>query len=131
MQEKRYRKKDKRKSKIASADAMEEDVTPVLTIEEEEEQPPATLEEVAKVQAEVSTQEEEEEDVVLEKDLRTYRPTTLTLCVVCMDGYATHLLAPCGHQCVCRYCLPVLNSCPICRVDCIDAYEVFNVGGTV
>mmetsp|Transcript_20415 Transcript_20415/g.43147 ORF Transcript_20415/g.43147 Transcript_20415/m.43147 type:complete len:298 (-) Transcript_20415:783-1676(-) len=36
-------------------------------------------------------------------------------CVVCLDAAKTHLLVPCGHQCVCSCCARALSSCPICR----------------
>jgi len=40
-------------------------------------------------------------------------------CVICLDGKATHILAPCGHMCVCAECAARLvddtADCPICR----------------
>lgn len=52
-------------------------------------------------------------------------------CVVCMADGKTHLLAPCGHVCVCGNCSQVLlmqyANCPICRTPISAAYKVFNV----
>lgn len=36
-------------------------------------------------------------------------------CVVCLDQEATHILAPCGHRCVCAACSANVNECPLCR----------------
>ena len=38
-------------------------------------------------------------------------------CVVCLDGAKSHILAPCGHQCVCGPCSERLaqGHCPVCR----------------
>ena len=41
-------------------------------------------------------------------------------CVVCMDSEATHILAPCGHMCVCGTCVGYICAaaspeCPMCR----------------
>ena len=39
-----------------------------------------------------------------------------SLCVVCMDGDRTHLIAPCGHKCLCEACVSLVgNECPMCR----------------
>jgi len=42
------------------------------------------------------------------------------LCVVCWNEPKTHVLVPCGHQCVCERCSTITGAlCPIChgRVD--------------
>ena len=40
-------------------------------------------------------------------------------CVMCLDGNATHILAPCGHQCICAECVASfklhVDLCPLCR----------------
>merc|ERR1719502_38526 len=39
-------------------------------------------------------------------------------CVICFDGPASHLVVPCGHQCVCHKCVLAqrcVTMCPICR----------------
>ena len=38
-------------------------------------------------------------------------------CVVCLDGEATHILAPCGHRCVCAVCSAHVTECPLCRAS--------------
>jgi hypothetical protein len=38
-------------------------------------------------------------------------------CSVCMDGPASHLLLPCGHQCLCGDCVGLVSLCPICRAS--------------
>ena len=41
------------------------------------------------------------------------------VCVVCMDGKKTQICTPCGHLCLCKDCVNVINNkCPICRADC-------------
>jgi hypothetical protein len=37
------------------------------------------------------------------------------LCVVCWNEPKTHVLVPCGHQCVCERCSTITGVCPICR----------------
>jgi hypothetical protein len=41
-------------------------------------------------------------------------------CVICMDQPKSHIIVPCGHQCVCQACAERLTeegeTCPICRV---------------
>ena len=36
-------------------------------------------------------------------------------CSVCMEREATHILAPCGHRCVCAACSALVTDCPMCR----------------
>ena len=49
------------------------------------------------------------------------------VCVVCLESPNTHLLAPCGHQCVCGKCSKLLvgQPCPVCRGICQSAIKVF------
>jgi hypothetical protein len=48
-------------------------------------------------------------------------------CVMCLDGAPTHILAPCGHQCICAECVASIklhtDICPLCRrvVDSVVA----------
>ena len=46
-------------------------------------------------------------------------------CVVCMDDEATHILAPCGHMCVCGTCVGYICAaaspeCPMCRAAVVS-----------
>ena len=40
-------------------------------------------------------------------------------CVICMDQWKSHIIIPCGHQCVCETCADRITAegetCPICR----------------
>ena len=50
-----------------------------------------------------------------------------TLCVVCMDAQRTHLIAPCGHKCLCESCSTTFGTtCPICRADAMLICKVFD-----
>merc|ERR1712008_429970 len=48
-------------------------------------------------------------------------------CVVCLDEAKSHILVPCGHQCVCGPCSELLaqGHCPVCRnaVDCLIKFQ--------
>ena len=48
-------------------------------------------------------------------------------CVVCLDEPKSHILAPCGHQCVCGPCSErlVQGHCPVCRAAVTMAVRVF------
>ena len=48
-------------------------------------------------------------------------------CVVCFDGPKTHLIVPCGHQCLCGECTRNLKTCPMCRVAVTMTVKVFHV----
>lgn len=52
------------------------------------------------------------------------------LCVICMDGQATHLLISCGHMSFCKSCASRLLTgqnprCPICQTPSTSSVEVF------
>lgn len=49
-------------------------------------------------------------------------------CVICLDLERSHLLYPCGHQCVCIRCAPTIQGmpCPICREVVVGFCRVFN-----
>ena len=50
------------------------------------------------------------------------------LCIVCLEALRTHVLVPCGHQCVCEGCSSTLvrtGTCPLCREPCQMAIRVF------
>jgi hypothetical protein len=38
------------------------------------------------------------------------------LCVVCLDGFSTHIIVKCGHVCLCEKCALKMTFCPICRI---------------
>lgn len=48
-------------------------------------------------------------------------------CVVCLELPKDHLLAPCGHVCVCSKCAELLvgGHCPVCRAECSSAYKAY------
>ena len=55
-------------------------------------------------------------------------------CCICMDGPKTHIMFPCGHQCICAGCAQSLQedmaegkraACPLCRTDCVGVMKVF------
>jgi hypothetical protein len=49
-------------------------------------------------------------------------------CVICMDAEKTHILVPCGHQCVCHQCADVVlggGICPVCRGDVRSVVKVY------
>lgn len=50
-----------------------------------------------------------------------------------MDRPASHLVVPCGHQCLCEGCVPLLrdNKCPVCRCDVMQTIRVFACGWQV
>jgi uncharacterized coiled-coil protein SlyX len=55
-----------------------------------------------------------------------------TLCVLCMDAPKDHMIAPCGHQCVCEACAEKLKKaeralCPFCRAPITATFKVFVV----
>jgi len=55
-----------------------------------------------------------------------------TLCVLCMDAPKDHMIAPCGHQCVCEACAEKLKKarhalCPFCRTPINATFKVFVV----
>jgi hypothetical protein len=51
------------------------------------------------------------------------------LCVLCLDAPKDHIIAPCGHQCVCGACAEELKKarhplCPFCRTPIIHVQGV-------
>ena len=51
-------------------------------------------------------------------------------CIICFDGRRTHLMSPCGHQCVCASCAEslmahLLPQCPTCRTPIERTIRVF------
>ena len=47
-------------------------------------------------------------------------------CVVCLGEPKSHILVPCGHQCVCGPCAARLEgNCPVCRVRVQMVMHVF------
>jgi len=59
---------------------------------------------------------------------QTEPQTTLTReCVVCLSAPAVMALVPCGHQCACEQCSPILEGepCPICRNLVTTSMRIF------
>lgn len=46
-------------------------------------------------------------------------------CSICMDARKTHVLVPCGHQCVCETCIDIGDACPMCLVTVTSKIKVF------
>lgn len=46
-------------------------------------------------------------------------------CVICLSSPRRFALSPCGHLCVCSECLPLLQSCPLCRSVIESSLSVF------
>ena len=48
-------------------------------------------------------------------------------CIACLDREKTHVLVPCGHQCICEICAPQLKNgdCPICRKKIEQIIKVY------
>lgn len=50
-------------------------------------------------------------------------------CVICLEAEASHILIPCGHQCLCTECSKHYNGCsqkcPLCRAPSRMAVKVF------
>lgn len=36
-------------------------------------------------------------------------------CVVCIDRGVSHVIATCGHLCLCERCARAVKACPLCR----------------
>jgi len=54
-----------------------------------------------------------------------------TRCVVCLDREDSHLIVPCGHQCLCVICAQLYligSNCPICRAP-VQAVVKVHRGG--
>jgi len=49
-------------------------------------------------------------------------------CVVCLETPASHVVVPCGHQCLCQGCAPQVTLCPVCRSDIQQCMRVFASG---
>jgi hypothetical protein len=41
-------------------------------------------------------------------------------CVICLDAAIDTVLLDCGHLCVCRGCVQVVKSCPVCQTALVD-----------
>ena len=54
-------------------------------------------------------------------------PDDSALCVVCLDEPKTHLIFPCGHQCLCETCCEssIGQPCPLCRTTCDGVCKVY------
>ena len=49
-------------------------------------------------------------------------------CIYCMDKKRSHIITPCGHQCLCADCAPMFKpgmGCPLCRDSIVSIIRVF------
>lgn len=51
-------------------------------------------------------------------------------CIVCLDKAASHIVVPCGHQCLCSDCAIAIEGtkCPVCRQEVLHCMRVFACG---
>ncbi|XP_046678583.1 E3 ubiquitin ligase Rnf157-like [Homalodisca vitripennis] len=53
------------------------------------------------------------------------------ICAVCLSQRSTHMVAPCGHMCLCDDCANALPRyqanphCPLCKNPTVGAFRVF------
>ena len=68
-------------------------------------------------------------DKVAERTLTVFE--SARTCVVCEEAYATAVLDPCGHKCLCPDCADKISrkkpQCPICRTDFVSAITICDV----
>ena len=99
----------------AEHETTEETAEHETTEDRDEHETTEDREEQAKTMEWVATAEEEEE----EEDA--------SLCVICIDAKRTHLVAPCGHKCLCETCSTTIGgACPICRGAAVLICKVFD-----
>jgi len=48
-------------------------------------------------------------------------------CIVCMETQFDVLFIPCGHLCCCWKCSEKITSCPMCRTDISNKFDVKNI----
>jgi len=90
-----------------------------------------TAAEIKRSIAELVEQREALERAVNEEDKKrsSAGPEELDECVICMDQRKTHIIAPCGHQCVCEACADRImekgEPCPICRASVTMTMAVY------
>ena len=48
-------------------------------------------------------------------------------CAICLDERNTHIIVPCGHQCLCKGCSGKISPglCPVCRTEILSVMRVF------
>jgi len=46
-------------------------------------------------------------------------------CVMCSKNENTHILAPCGHLCLCSDCIPTEKKCPVCKLAFTHRVKLF------
>ena len=81
-------------------------------------------------EAALSTAEDAYEGAPLsapEYDATRSIPDDIEECVVCLERPKSHVLIPCGHQCICETCQARLipGNCPVCRKRCEIAVKVY------
>lgn len=108
-------KRRKARRRAAERGSKEEDCAPAPNVEEDCVPVPPNMEEITDALSAntVCTDKDDEDET--------------TLCVVCMDAPRTHLIAPCGHKCLCESCSTTFGTtCPICRADAMLVCKVFD-----
>ena len=63
-----------------------------------------------------------------DQHLPSYSPATLpraSVCCICLDAPANHLVMPCRHLCLCGACGQGLRDCPICRAGIQSIEQVY------
>ena len=108
--------------KATSLEQLEEELAEPEASSEEEEEEPAEEEE---------QREEEEADAHGGEEAGAAGESLAATCCVCWEQAATHLFAPCGHQCVCVRCGEHVmgergsRCCVVCRASVSMLIQVF------
>lgn len=119
---KRARQRARRRATQATNVAVEEELEDALSA--------CTVHETAEGERETTEQEQEtkeEQAKATECVATTEEEEDATLCVICIDAKRTHLVAPCGHKCLCEACSTTIGgACPICRGAAALVCKVFD-----
>ncbi|CAE8658067.1 unnamed protein product, partial [Polarella glacialis] len=67
-------------------------------------------------------------DAKFEPTPKHWEPSDAGDCAVCMAMPASHLVVPCGHQCLCGMCASKIKACPVCRGRVQQTIRVFASG---
>ncbi|CAE8595411.1 unnamed protein product [Polarella glacialis] len=67
-------------------------------------------------------------DAKFEPTSKQLQPSDAGDCAVCLAMPASHLVVPCGHQCLCGMCASKMTACPVCRGGVQQTIRVFASG---